>query len=652
MRLVRIFWTAALAAGLALGQQTGGGLFDAIRKDDLGALKSLISAGAAVDARGPHGVTPLMLASAFGSPEAMRILIDAGADVNASNDFGSTALMWSVYDISRARMLLDHHADVNAATKAKETALLIAAAGADGEAVVRLLLSRGAAAGAVDGNSRNAFLAAALADNSGLVRLFLDRGADVNSADKAGDTALMGAAANGNAELTELLLQRGARVNVVSAAPAERVKNGIVNLGNFTPLLLAATYGPAKVVRLLLDAGADIHARDSRGATPLILSVTSQYQDPETVHLLLARGADPSLKMQTGETARDWAVKFRHPGVVALLGGGGAPPTIPVVFHEARDARAAAAAGLSIMEKTSSSFFQTGGCISCHAQNVTAMAAGAARANGIPSDEAAAGERLRVLNALWSGQMDRLLQRLDPPGAIDTIESSLVHFMAAGVPPGDVTSAMVHNIAVQQNANGSWRFSFNGIARAPIADSDISRTAIAVRVLDVLGPAGRKREFARRIERAREWLTKVKPRYIDDVDYQLLGLKWSGADGPLLRKLGRQLAAEQHPDGGWAQSRYLPSDVYATGQALYALHEGAGLPANDPVYARGVQFLLKTQAPDGSWFVRSRAVKFQPYFESGFPHGQDQWISQMATGWATLALTFAVPKPTIAMQAR
>jgi squalene cyclase len=136
------------------------------------------------------------------------------------------------------------------------------------------------------------------------------------------------------------------------------------------------------------------------------------------------------------------------------------------------------------------------------------------------------------------------------------------------------------------------------------------------------------------------------------LDYQLLGLKWSGADGPLLRKLGRQLAAEQHPDGGWAQSRYLPSDVYATGQALYALHEGAGLPANDPVYARGVQFLLKTQAPDGSWFVRSRAVKFQPYFESGFPHGQDQWISQMATGWATLALTFAVPKPTIAMQAR
>jgi hypothetical protein len=36
--------------------------------------------------------------------------------------------------------------------------------------------------------------------------------------------------------------------------------------------------------------------------------------------------------------------------------------------------------------------------------------------------------------------------------------------------------------------------------------------------------------------------------------------------------------------------------------------------------------------------VRSRSPKFQPYFEGGFPYGQDQWISSMATGWATAAL--------------
>ena len=52
-----------------------------------------------------------------------------------------------------------------------------------------------------------------------------------------------------------------------------------------------------------------------------------------------------------------------------------------------------------------------------------------------------------------------------------------------------------------------------------------------------------------------------------------------------------------------------------------------------------MQFLLKTQLGDGSWWVRSRAIPLQPLFESGFPHGPDQWISAAATNWAALALT-------------
>ena len=60
-----------------------------------------------------------------------------------------------------------------------------------------------------------------------------------------------------------------------------------------------------------------------------------------------------------------------------------------------------------------------------------------------------------------------------------------------------------------------------------------------------------------------------------------------------------------------------------------------------PVYVRGVSSLLKTQQRDGSWHVATRALKFQPYFESGFPHGHDQWISQAGTGMAVIALSFA-----------
>jgi hypothetical protein len=79
-------------------------------------------------------------------------------------------------------------------------------------------------------------------------------------------------------------------------------------------------------------------------------------------------------------------------------------------------------------------------------------------------------------------------------------------------------------------------------------------------------------------------------------------------------------------------------DAYATGQTLHALHV-SGMPATDPVYRRGADFLLRTQLEDGTWFVRSRAFGFQPFAEFGFPHGRSQFISAAATSWAVMALS-------------
>jgi squalene cyclase len=81
----------------------------------------------------------------------------------------------------------------------------------------------------------------------------------------------------------------------------------------------------------------------------------------------------------------------------------------------------------------------------------------------------------------------------------------------------------------------------------------------------------------------------------------------------------------------------MQSDAYATGEALVALSE-AGMASRNPVYRRGVEFLLKTQLADGSWFVQTRSHQTQIYFESGFPHGRSQFISAAATNWATRAL--------------
>jgi hypothetical protein len=51
----------------------------------------------------------------------------------------------------------------------------------------------------------------------------------------------------------------------------------------------------------------------------------------------------------------------------------------------------------------------------------------------------------------------------------------------------------------------------------------------------------------------------------------------------------------------------------------------------------------QTQLEDGSWLVHTRSLFTQIYFESGFPHGADQFISSAATHWATQALLLSLP---------
>jgi hypothetical protein len=176
-----------------------------------------------------------------------------------------------------------------------------------------------------------------------------------------------------------------------------------------------------------------------------------------------------------------------------------------------------------------------------------------------------------------------------------------------------------------------------------MGDGDFSLTARGILALEAFGFGGRRAEFAKRIERARKWLETARPQHSEDRNYQLLGLKWAGADAGVLRKVAGEILADQRPDGGWAQNPHLASDAYATGSTLYALQQSGMLKGSDDAYQRGVAHLLKTQMADGSWHVKSRAVKFQPYFQSGFPYDHDQWISASATAWATAALALALP---------
>ena len=67
-------------------------------------------------------------------------------------------------------------------------------------------------------------------------------------------------------------------------------------------LMAAADFSTAEIVGLLLDKGADIHARDSRGFTPLLTALTTHYYKPDLVRVLVTRGADVNAVTEKGLT--------------------------------------------------------------------------------------------------------------------------------------------------------------------------------------------------------------------------------------------------------------------------------------------------------------------------------------------------------------
>src|SRR6266446_5787495 len=96
----------ALGLGAAVAQDTAESFYQAIRKNDVGALRTLLKTADA-NTKDKRGTTALMMAAAYGSIDAMNSLVAAGADVNAKNDFGATALHWCSGDLEKVRLLVD-----------------------------------------------------------------------------------------------------------------------------------------------------------------------------------------------------------------------------------------------------------------------------------------------------------------------------------------------------------------------------------------------------------------------------------------------------------------------------------------------------------------------------------------------------------------
>jgi len=180
-------------------------------------------------------------------------------------------------------------------------------------------------------------------------------------------------------------------------------------------------------------------------------------------------------------------------------------------------------------------------------------------------------------------------------------------------------------------------------ARPPMEESLFTVSYVALRGLKMFGTTGQQERILQRNAQVRQWMLKTAARETEDRVFRLRSLYVAEASTDEILGATRELLKTQRADGGWAQLDNLDSDAYATGTALVALHQAGGVATADRAYRNGLRFLLAKQLEDGSWQVPTRSEPIQTYYESGYPHGEDQFISITAAGWATTALALALP---------
>jgi ankyrin repeat protein len=243
-------------------------LFSAVDGNCIDLATKLLDQGASVDARDRLGARPLSHAAKSGHPRMVDLLLARGAPIDARNLDGATALFFA----------------------AEGSQILIA----------QRLIERGADVNITGRSGISPIAAAAYAGNDVIVEALLAHGADERKPDETGKTPIVYAAAGARLDIVKRLLARNIDVNA-------RYSHDL--------MLLMWASGPdeqvpeaqaVKVVSYLLEAGAHIDARDDRGRTALMIAAEGGHA--EIADLLVAKGADPSLKDKAGKRAADLTV--------------------------------------------------------------------------------------------------------------------------------------------------------------------------------------------------------------------------------------------------------------------------------------------------------------------------------------------------------
>ena len=268
----------------------------ATRESDKDMIKALVDRGIEMSRVAPLGGT--MTTGGNYSLDMVKFLLDSGADPNALDDQGTLALNAIAFrsgpeNLAIAKLLLERGANVNKRDRRGWTPIH-AVAGSGQIDIAKLLIEHGANLNvlAINGYKPVSPLSIAVeTNNMDMAALLVEHGAQPDMPDaQTSYTPLALAIHNGRDDVVELLLKHGASPNGSS-------KHDVTPLG--------AAVGNESIALRLIGSGADVHATDDQGATPLHWAAKSG--NLTIVRKLLEKGADPYVQDHQGLTAVQWA---------------------------------------------------------------------------------------------------------------------------------------------------------------------------------------------------------------------------------------------------------------------------------------------------------------------------------------------------------